>query len=91
MRPASRAVPSSACNRLELADLFPKLTDGGGYELLRTQPNNSRELCVIPPQSGGYTVEYVKNVVSQAKLFVRPIQKDLSLSSVRSEFSDVVS
>ncbi len=26
-------------------------TDCGGYELLRTQPQNSRELFVIPPQS----------------------------------------
>ncbi|SMN12490.1 hypothetical protein SPBRAN_1145 [uncultured Candidatus Thioglobus sp.] len=28
------------------------------------------ELCVIPPPPGGYTVDYLKNMVSQAK-FVR--------------------
>ena len=58
---------------------FPKLSEGGGYELMRTQPNNNRELCVIPPKSGGYTVEYLQKIVSQAKIFIRPIQKDLSL------------
>ena len=64
----------------EIMSAFPKLSEGGGYELMRTQPNNNRELCVIPPQSGGYTVEYLKNIVSQAKIFIRPIQKDLSLT-----------
>ena len=64
----------------EIMSAFLKLSDGGGYELMRTQPNNNRELCVIPPKSGGYTVEYLKNIVSQAKIFIRPIQKDLSLA-----------
>lgn len=64
----------------EIMSAFPKLSEGGGYELLRTQPNNNRELCVIPPKCGGYAVEYLKNVVSQAKIFIRPIQKDLSLT-----------
>ena len=59
---------------------FPKLAEGGGYELLRTKPNNNRELCVIPSLSGGYTAEYLKNIVGQAKLYIRPIQKDLSVT-----------
>lgn len=63
----------------EIMSAFPKLSEGGGCELMRTQPNNNRELCVIPPKSGGYTVEYLKNIVSQAKFFIWPIQKDLSL------------
>ena len=61
-----------------IASAFPKLTSGGGYELMRTMPNNNKELCVIPPPSGGYTVEYLKNVVNQAKVYIRPLQKDLS-------------
>ena len=36
----------------EMMSVFPKLSEGGGYELLRTQPNNNRELCVIPPKCG---------------------------------------
>ena len=68
---------------------FPKLADGGGYELLRTC-GNSRELHVIPPPSGGYTTSYVKSIVNHAKVYVRPLQKDLSLEEVTIS-SEVVS
>ena len=61
---------------------YPKLILGGGYELLRTLPNNNKEICVIPPPAGGYTVEYLKSIISQAKVYVRPIQKDLSLDAI---------
>lgn len=69
---------------------FPRLTEGGGYELLRTKQNNNRELCVIPPPPGGYTVEYLKNMVSQAKIYIRPIQRNLPLTPVVEESDDVV-
>ena len=48
-----------------------KLAEGEGYELMRTKQNNNRDLCVI---SGGYTAE---SIVGQAKVSIRPIQKDL--------------
>lgn len=67
----------------ELIAAFPKLTQGGGYELLRTVPTNNRELFVILPDSGGYSVKYLKPIVNQAKNFVRPIQKDLDLTPRR--------
>ena len=66
----------------KLLHAFPKLSDAGGYELLRTLPNNNRHLCVIPPQSGGYTVRYLKNIVNNAKVFIRPLQQGLSLEAV---------
>ncbi len=62
---------------------FPKLAKGGGYELLRTLPSNSREFFVIPPDGAGYTVKYLKPIVNQAKVFVRPMQKDLDLTPMR--------
>ena len=65
----------------ELLRRFPKLADGGGYELLRTC-GNSRELHVIPPPSGGYTTSYVKSIVNHAKVYVCPLHKDLSLEEV---------
>ena len=40
----------------EIMKMYPKLHDGGGYELLRTC-GSSRELNVIPPPSGGYVRE----------------------------------
>ena len=67
---------------------FPKLAEGGGYELMRTKQNNNRELRVIPPLSDGYTAEYLKAIVGQAKLYIRPIQKDLSIAPMNDcEFS----
>ena len=63
----------------EITSAFPKLRNAGGYELLRTQQHNNRELFVISPPSDGYTAEYLRRIVGQAKVFVRPIQKDLSL------------
>lgn len=57
---------------------FPKLADGGGYELLCTKQNNNRELCGIPPLSHGYNANYLNSIVGQAKVYIHPIQKDLS-------------
>ena len=69
---------------------FPKLVEGGGFDLLRTVPNNNKELCVIPPPIGGHTVDYIKNIVSQAKVYVRPIQKNLSLDMLLDPDKEVV-
>ena len=60
---------------------FPELADSGGYELMRTKQNN-RELCVIP---GGYTAEYLKSIMGQAKVYICPIQRDLSITPVNDE------
>ena len=65
--------------KLEIADKFPKLKESGGYELLRVGARN-RKLEVIPIPPGGYTVQYLKDVVQQAKVYIRPIQADLDLA-----------
>ena len=52
----------------ELLEAFPKLKEAGGYGLLRTSDRNTKELVVIPSPSGGYTVAYLKTIVSQAKV-----------------------
>lgn len=71
----------------ELIDAFPKLQEGGGYDLLRVGDTGGqrRELCLIPPPSEGYTVSYLKEVLRQAKCFVRPMQQNLSLDAVACE------
>ena len=38
---------------------------------------------MIPVPEAGYSVEYVRAVVHSAKVFIRPIQKDLDLSCVK--------
>ena len=63
----------------ELMESFPRLREGGGYELMRTGERNLRVLEVIPPLPSGYPVSYLKTVAANATVYVRPIQQDLSL------------
>ncbi len=53
-------------------DKFPKLNNAGGFELLRVD-GKQRCLEVIPIPPGGYTVDYLKDVIQQ------PIQTDLEI------------
>ena len=66
----------------ELLDAFPKLKQAGGYELLRTSEHSNKEVVVIPPPPGGYTASFLKAIVVQAKVYVRPLQQSLSLEAV---------
>lgn len=59
---------------------FPKLADGGGFELLQMCESGSKELKLIECPVGGYTVEYLKAVVDHAKVYIRPLQKKLDMS-----------
>ena len=64
----------------ELLKFYPKLESCGGYELLRGSDTNNKELTVITPPMGGYTALFLKSVVSHAKIYIRPLQANLSLS-----------
>ena len=65
----------------EILYAFPALKDGGGYELLRVSGCGPRStLHVIPQPLEGYNVSYLKEVVRQAKVYIRPIQRDLNLT-----------
>ncbi len=72
----------------EILDKFPKLNNAGGFELLRVD-GKQRCLEVIPIPPGGYTVEFLKDVIQQAKVYIRPIQTDLGCLPA-SSVSDVV-
>lgn len=63
----------------QLVEHFPKLSESGGYELLRATDKGGEELIGIDMPSSGYTVEYLKAIVTLAKLYIRPLQKDLDL------------
>ncbi|CAC5360330.1 unnamed protein product [Mytilus coruscus] len=58
----------------KLITAFPKLCEAGGFELLRCQ-SNCRQL---QPINGRRSVEILKTIIGQAKVFIRPIQKNLS-------------
>lgn len=63
----------------EIMQSFPRLQEGGGYELMRVAESGQRLLQVIPSPSDGYSVMYLKEVLRQAKVYIRPVQQDLSL------------
>ena len=58
----------------ELIDNFPKLVNGGGYDLLRQGGNRQLEVIPIPPMG-------IKNVVYSAKVYIRPLQVPLDMSA----------
>ena len=75
----------------EILHAFPILRDGGGYELLRVSGCGTRSaLHVIPQPAQGYTVAYLKEVVRQAKVYIRPVQQDLQLIQETPAVSDSV-
>ena len=71
----------------ELMSQFPKLSEGGGFELLRVNDRGgaTRKLELINPPESGYDVMFLKAVVQQAKIYIRPLQKDLSCSPSKEE------
>ena len=66
----------------EILYAFPQLRDAGGYELLRVPLRGRSDLEQIPRPIGGYTVSFLKDVVKQAKIYIRPIQRDLPLRAL---------
>ena len=56
---------------------FPALSECGGYTLLRLG-GGSKGLIEIEGPDGGITVSYLKHILNQAKLYIRPLQCDIS-------------
>ena len=57
---------------------FPKLNDCGGFELMHCIAN----FRVLEPLNCSMTTKTLKSHVGQGKLYIRPIQKNLSVISV---------
>jgi hypothetical protein len=76
-------VPNVDCTPEEFHEVilsaYPKLRDGGGFELLRCKPN-SRELLVIGPRVSN-TPKLLKRRVGNGRVYVRPVQRDLELDA----------
>ena len=56
---------------------YPKLQEGGGFELLRCMPN-SRDLVPIGTRVAG-TPKLLKRRVGNGRVYIRPLQRELSL------------
>ena len=71
-----------------LLESFPKLKDGGGYQLLKGLPNsrNLEILSLVVHTSPGL----LKQRVGNSRTYIRPIQKDLDLTPIE-ESIDAVS
>ena len=63
----------------EVLSTFPKLRGGGGFEMVRVSEGGGRVLRVIACPQNGYSVPYLSAVVHNAKVYLRPLQKDLNI------------
>ena len=74
--------PNKTANHSEVSSFlnekFPRLKDGGGFEVLRAVGGGggSRALHIIPPGKDGYSLPYIKERFSQAAVHMRPLQSD---------------
>ena len=69
----------------ELLFQYPKLSEAGGYELLRVPEGGGKSLDVVAAPESGYTVSYLRAVVHHAKIYIRPMQRNLCLDPVKEE------
>ena len=58
--------------------------------MLRAEEGCRHELVAIPIPESGYTVDYLKAIVHNAKLYIRPFQSDLSLESLPADVRPIV-
>jgi len=71
-----------------ILEKYPQLEASGGYSLLRLA-ENSRKLVVIETPDGGLTVPYLKDIVRQAKLYIRPLQCEILSDDVKPTITQV--
>ena len=67
----------------KLEEIFPKLKNGGGFEILRRGTSPS-ELSLIQPPRSGYSVSFLRIAagLGQEIAFIRPLQANLSKDRV---------
>ena len=61
---------------------FPVLKECGGYTLLRLG-SGSRSLMEIEGPESGITVSFLKDILNQAKLYIRPLQCDITAEEMQ--------
>jgi len=65
---------------------YPVLIFCGGYTLMRLA-ENSRELVPIDCPDGGMTIPFLKDILQQAKLYVRPLQTDITAKEAKKVYN----
>ena len=56
---------------------YPILEDCGGYTLLRLAENSHDLVEIEEPLDALIDVEYLKNILNNATLYIRPLQQDI--------------
>lgn len=70
-----------------LLKAFPPLEQCGGYNLMRLA-SNSTDLITITSPKWGMTVKYLREILRSAKLFIRPLQTDISIEHIIEDEDD---
>lgn len=72
--------------KTKLESVYPKLIQGGGFEILRSGSPSSK-LSLITPPAGRYSVPFLRGSagLGQALAYIRPLQKDLDTSALQSD------
>ncbi|XP_062514725.1 uncharacterized protein LOC134190287 [Corticium candelabrum] len=65
-----------------LLEKFPVLEACGGYTLL-CLAENSHHMVEIEEPDSGMTVPFLKDVVNQAKLYIRPLQREITKENMK--------
>jgi hypothetical protein len=71
-----------------LLEALPALQEDGGYEILRTGDGRSKEFILLPMPTTGFSVPYLRSVLGQAKAYMRPLQKDITLTNNTDDVND---
>ena len=73
-----------------LLSAFPRLENGGGFELLRCVPNT--RLLELISSSLAKSPKLLRQVIGNSRIYIRPIQKDLDITPIEEQAtSDEVS
>ena len=67
--------------KTKLEEVYPKLKNGGGFEIMRRGGAQVNDLMVIQPPRSGYSVPFLRDTagLGQAIAFIRPIQINLDM------------
>jgi tRNA/tmRNA/rRNA uracil-C5-methylase (TrmA/RlmC/RlmD family) len=75
---------SAAEVKTKLEEVYPKLENGGGFEIMRRGSEQVNDVMVIQPPRSGYSVPFLRDTagLGQAIAFIRPIQINLDIQAV---------
>ena len=68
----------------KLEKAYTKLSQGGGFEILRSGATVKELVVIRPPSLSGYNVPFLRNEsgLGQALAYIRPVQKNLNITEL---------